>query len=49
MKGLVKFFYERVIKGLKKWNEVPDTWQGEVKEQLIADGYTLNNDGTVTK
>ena len=46
---MVRFYYERVINGLKKWNEVPNTWQNKVKEQLIADGYTLNNDGTVTK
>ena len=46
---MVKFYYERVINGLKKWNEVPATWQKRVKEQLIADGYTLNDDGTVTK
>lgn len=48
MSGLVKFFYERVING-KKWYDVPATWQKRVKEQLIADGYTLNDDGTVTK
>ena len=49
MTGLVKFFYERVINGNKLWTDVPPTWKNKVKEQLIANGYTLNNDGTVTK
>lgn len=49
MTGLVKFFYERVINGNKLWTDVPPTWKNKVKEQLIANGYTLNNDGTVSK
>lgn len=48
MTGLVKFFYERVINGNKLWTEIPPTWQKKVREQLLADGYILNEDGTVT-
>ena len=46
---MVKFFEERVINGLKKWTEVPDLWNAKVIVKLKEDGYTLNNDGTVSK
>ena len=46
---MVKFFEERVINGLKKWTEVPDLWNAKVIVKLEEDGYTLNDDGTVSK
>lgn len=46
---MVKFFAERVINGLKKWTDVPELWNQAVKDELISQGYLLNNDGTVSK
>lgn len=46
---MVKFYYTRVIQGKKLWTEIPELWQEDVCNQLIEDGYTLNEDGTVTK
>lgn len=46
---MVNFYKIRVIDGKKKWTEVPRLWNNKVQEALIAEGYTLNDDGTVTK
>ena len=46
---MVKFYVVRVIAGVKKWTDVPSLWNKAVQEQLIADGYILNDDGTVSK
>ena len=46
---MVKFYVSRVKKGKKLWTAVPKLWQDDVKAKLIEEGYTLNNDGTVSK
>ena len=38
-----------IIKGKKTFIEVPDKIKDNVRDELIAQGYTLNDDGTVTK
>ncbi len=45
---MAKIYYRMVIKGMKKWNEIPKTWGAKAIELLEADGYVLNDDGTVT-
>ena len=46
---MVDFYVDRVIKGKKKWTDVPSLWNKAVQEELIKEGYILNEDGTVTK
>ena len=46
---MVNFYKIRVIEGKKKWTEVPKLWNVKVQNDLIADGYILNEDGTVSK
>lgn len=48
---MVTFFKNRVIAGKKKWTDIPtkENWNKDVQDVLIAEGYTLNEDGTVTK
>ena len=46
---MVNFYKIRVIEGKKKWTEVHKLWNDKVQDGLIADGYILNEDGTVSK
>ncbi|MGN1300883.1 MAG: hypothetical protein ACI4VC_06020 [Clostridia bacterium] len=46
---MVEFYVDRVIKGKKKWTDVPKLWNNRVKDALIVEGYILNEDGTVAK
>lgn len=46
---MINFYKKLVIKGTKKWIAVPSLWNEQVQEALKADGYTLNEDGTVSK
>lgn len=46
---MVKFYVKRVISGVKKWTDVPSLWKDGVIAELEAEGYTLNDDGTVSK
>lgn len=46
---MVQFYYTRVIQGKKLWTEIPGLWQQDVCDKLEANGYILNEDGTVTK
>ena len=46
---MVDFYVYRITNGLKKWTDVPSLWNQKVQDKLIEDGYTLNDDGTVTK
>ena len=46
---MVKFYVVRVISGVKKWTDVPSLWNKAVQEELVKEGYILNEDGTVTK
>ena len=45
---MVNFYVYRVKSGLKKWTDVPTLWREEVKNGLVAQGYVLNEDGTVS-
>lgn len=38
-----------IIKGKKTFIEVPDKIKDKVQTELVAQGYTLNDDGTVIK
>ena len=46
---MVDFYVNRVKNGLKKWTDVPKLWNKRVQEQLIEEGYILNDDGTLTE
>ena len=46
---MINFYVYRVKNGLKKWTDIPTLWQEKVKEELVAQGYVLNEDGTVEK
>ena len=46
---MVKFYVVRVISGVKKWTDVPSLWNKAVQEELVKEGYVLNEDGTVSK
>ena len=46
---MVNFYVYRIKAGRKLWTAVPKLWQDEVKLKLFKDGYTLNDDGTVSK
>ena len=46
---MVNFYVHRVKHGKKLWTEIRDLWRDDVKAKLIEEGYTLNDDGTVSK
>ena len=46
---MVNFYVYRVIHSKKLWTAVPKLWRDDVKAKLIEEGYTLNDDGTVSK
>ena len=46
---MVNFYVYRIKAGRKLWTVVPKLWQDEVKLKLFKEGYTLNDDGTVSK
>ena len=46
---MVNFYLYRVKHGRKLWTEIRDLWRDDVKAKLIEQGYTLNDDGTVSK
>ena len=46
---MTNFYKKMVIRGKKKWTDVPSLWNDEVQAALKADGDTLNSDGTVSK
>ena len=46
---MVNFYVYRVKHGKKLWTEIRDLWRDDVKTKLIKEGYTLNDDGTVSK
>ena len=49
MTGMVKKYFDKVTSGDMKWTEVPSLWKKKVQTALEENGYTLNDDGTVTK
>ena len=46
---MVNFYVYRIKAGRKLWTAVPKLWQSEVNAKLLEEGYTLNDDGTVSK
>lgn len=46
---MVKVYVRDIEAGGFLWTNVPALWSKKVQAQLIADGYKLNDDGTVTK
>ena len=46
---MVEYYVYNVEHGYKKWTKVNKLWREEVKQRVIEDGYTLNDDGTVSK
>lgn len=46
---MVQFYFKRVIQGKKLWTEIPGLWKEDTCAMLTDNGYTLNDDGTVTK
>ena len=46
---MVNFYVYRVTHSKKLWTAVPKLWQGDVNAKLFEEGYTLNDDGTVSK
>ena len=46
---MVNFYVYRIKEGRKLWTAVPKLWQGDVNAKLLEEGYTLNDDGTVSK
>ena len=46
---MVNFYVYRVTHSKKLWTAVPKLWRDDVKAKLIEEGYTLNDDGTVSK
>ena len=46
---MVNFYVYRIKAGRNLWTSVPKLWRDDVKAKLIEEGYTLNDDGTVSK
>ena len=46
---MVNFYVYRIKEGRKLWTAVPKLWQNDVNAKLLEEGYTLNDDGTVSK
>ena len=46
---MISFYVSRVKHGLKKWTDIPSLWKEKVKDELVTQGYVLNEDGTVER
>ena len=46
---MAKIYFRMVIADMKKWNEIPMLWRKQTIKLLEDAGYTLNDDGTVSK
>ena len=46
---MAEWYYYKVVNKTKLWTNVPSLWIEQVKEKLVKDGYTLNDDGTVSR
>ena len=46
--GIVKALAKLIEAGRKNLNDVKESLLDEVTAQIIEDGYTINEDGTVT-
>lgn len=45
---MVAYYANKIENGEMLWTSVPKLWFKKTQSQIIADGYTLNEDGTVT-
>lgn len=46
---MVALYYRYVVAGKRTINQIPNAKRGEVIAMLEANGYAINEDGTVTK
>ena len=46
---MAKVYYNRLVLGLMTWDKVPTKRREAVKTLLDENGYTINDDGTVSK
>ena len=46
---MAKLYYVYIVAGKKTFNDVTPRYLVEVRQLLKDNGYTINNDGTVTK
>lgn len=45
---MVKIYVRKVEAGTMLWTEIPALWQSKACAQIEADGYILNEDGTIS-
>lgn len=45
---MVKLYVREIKAGNMLWTDVPKLWNKKVQEALIAEGYILNEDGTIS-
>lgn len=46
---MVNKYCSKIIEGSMLWTSVPQLWNKRVQNELVARGYTLNEDGTVSR
>ena len=46
---MIRIYVRKIEAGTMLWTDVPSLWQNKVVAELEAEGYTCNEDGTVTK
>lgn len=46
---MVAKYVRKIEEGTINFNEVPKLWSEKVRKQVEADGYFINEDGTVEK
>jgi len=46
---MVNLYFKKIVAGEFLWTDVPALWSDKVQKKLTDNGYTLNDDGTVTK
>ena len=46
---MIKVYATLIESGRKNLNDVPSSIAKKVRQQIISDGYTINDDATVTK
>ena len=49
MSAIAKNYAKLCEKGVRNFYSVPDRLQNDVREIIEADGYVINEDGTVVK
>lgn len=46
---MAKIYFHYIVAGARNYNNVPVRYKVQVKELLESNGYSINEDGTVTK